>query len=114
MVIVFFLVLFFFNVAAVVSGTQEKGKLKKLDRFKKILKGCYFSVCFFIVMTNTLVFYMRFQSWSRKRPFGDTERSVKEKAGGPKCPKSRRLELEGLTIGRKHKQEAKFKDSSRI
>ena len=40
----FFLVLFFFNVAAVVSGTQEKGKLKKLDRFKKILKGCYFSV----------------------------------------------------------------------
>lgn len=44
---------------------------------------------------------------------GDAERFVKGR-GGPKCPMSRRLELEGLILSPKHRQVAKFKDSCKI
>lgn len=52
---------------------------------------------------------MRFQSWSRTKPFGDIERFIKGRAGDPKCMMSRKLDSEGLTVGPKHKREAKFR-----
>lgn len=85
-----------------------------MDRFKKILKGWVF-FCFFIVLINTLLLYMRFQSWFRKRSYIWRYRKIcKRERRRLQMPKVKETRVARVDYRAKIQTEAKLKDSSKI